>query len=428
MTDRPSFDLPEFLPNFGVMKHIRDYIPDLLLIIIFITDVFIATVSNYTESRFVLKAVSTLLLILTVWYNYRRYNFNHPQDTIKFFEGTKQANFILGAMTCVFAVSLLWSSNAGYGALKLLNFVLSTVPAVYVLHYIFRLIVKKQQSSLVDIFIYFSVAASFISIPLILYIQPFDYLGSFTITLTKWSHVIYGRFVSSVFVIMMLMMLTEKTRKRTRILLAGVFFSGLGILISGYRGGAAACAGITVLIIIYLLAVRRLPVYNLAAVIVTLLLTGLTASAIFYTNNTLASRYSVMEDYEEMDFGGDSSIHTHLAAYDDAMEMFYDSPVLGEGFGSFKNYKGNKLMDFAGYPHNIFLEFAAELGGAGLILFLVLLAVIFYYSWKADPAVFFFFFFALLLAQFSKDISSNTLLWMGCGAAGWRRESGVVSK
>ncbi len=41
-----------------------------------------------------------------------------------------------------------------------------------------------------------------------------------------------------------------------------------------------------------------------------------------------------------MDFKGDSSIHTHLQGYDAAVDMFIDSPLAGEGFGGFKNFRG----------------------------------------------------------------------------------------
>ena len=68
---------------------------------------------------------------------------------------------------------------------------------------------------------------------------------------------------------------------------------------------------------------------------------------------------------------GESAVGGRTSRFDTAMQMFLDSPILGQGIGSFSNFYWG--IDADGYAHNIFLEFASELGFLGLFLFLVLL-------------------------------------------------------
>ena len=74
------------------------------------------------------------------------------------------------------------------------------------------------------------------------------------------------------------------------------------------------------------------------------------------------------------------------------------------------------------YPHNLFLEFAVELGIPGILLCTFLLYIIFSSAKKVSTEVFIFFIFALWLAMFSKDIPTQSLLWIGLAFVGVGRE------
>ncbi|WP_179133953.1 O-antigen ligase family protein [Halobacillus massiliensis] len=66
-----------------------------------------------------------------------------------------------------------------------------------------------------------------------------------------------------------------------------------------------------------------------------------------------------------------NSVSGRLERYQVAWDMFSNSPLMGNGIGSFAiEYTG---IDQRNYPHNIFLEFMSEMGTVGFILFLVLL-------------------------------------------------------
>ena len=405
------------------MNSFKFYIPDFFLVALFLLDVSAASISNYTLNHFLLKAVISVVLIAAAWYHYRSLGERTSAgNEIGFFGGSGNLHTILAVMTAFFAISLTWSSNVEYGALKLLNFVISTVPAVYVFGYLVMRVGSREYGvgsreegvgSLIKMFVYVVTAVVLVSIPLIIFLQPFHYLGSFNINITNWSHIIYGRFVCSVFVVLIFLLLTARNKKWMFLLWPAVFFSSIGVLLSGYRAGVIGAAGVILLFLVYLLVKKGLRLVNFYFLASSVLPAITLVVILISSNSLLSSRYSVLEDFEQQDFKGDSSIQTHYQAYDAAVEMIKDSPLIGEGFGSFKNFRGNYITDYTSYPHNIFLEFAAELGIIGLLFFLVLLALIFYYSWKLGPPVMFFFLFALFLAQFSKDISANTLLWLG---------------
>lgn len=94
-------------------------------------------------------------------------------------------------------------------------------------------------------------------------------------------------------------------------------------------------------------------------------------------------------------------------------EMFQESPVWGQGLGSFELEFGDKFgpSDIR-YPHNIFLEFLAETGLVGLVLFLVL---VFHSVWilvsmrlrGLAQAIFAIFIFVLFSSVLSGNINNQ---------------------
>jgi O-antigen ligase len=120
-----------------------------------------------------------------------------------------------------------------------------------------------------------------------------------------------------------------------------------------------------------------------------------------------------------------------------AWEAFLESPLLGLGAGGYKN----ALWDFghrsifyfdprhAAYPHNIFLEFLAEQGIFGLMLFCYMMYHAFRILFDVRVrlpglsglqkrmviVVVAFFIYGLLVAQTSLDIPKQYILWWGLG-------------
>lgn len=119
-----------------------------------------------------------------------------------------------------------------------------------------------------------------------------------------------------------------------------------------------------------------------------------------------------------MAMNGESIDSGRLTRFDTAIEMFLDSPIIGQGIGSFSHFYWG--MDVIGYAHNIFLEFLSELGLLGLLLFMSLLSYAFYsffnYSRynkiKSEQLIIFIsVIFLLINATVSGDINGNRLLF-----------------
>ncbi|MCL1067037.1 O-antigen ligase family protein [Shewanella olleyana] len=68
-----------------------------------------------------------------------------------------------------------------------------------------------------------------------------------------------------------------------------------------------------------------------------------------------------------------NSITARADYFNIALEMFFEKPMLGHGFGSFSIYVTG--VDGRLYPHNIILELLAETGLIGLILFISFITI-----------------------------------------------------
>ena len=73
-----------------------------------------------------------------------------------------------------------------------------------------------------------------------------------------------------------------------------------------------------------------------------------------------------------------SSMQIRIQYYRDAIENFMQKPLIGAGVGMFSYEHGSK----GAYPHNIFLEIAAEYGLIGIIIFCPFLIYLFYLALK----------------------------------------------
>lgn len=103
-----------------------------------------------------------------------------------------------------------------------------------------------------------------------------------------------------------------------------------------------------------------------------------------------------------------------------AFDMFYESPLLGKGVGSFAiDYSG---VDSTNYPHNLFLEILSELGFIGFAAFSLMIIIIFvnlfvlkkFSSSKNSVviiALFATFLYTFLNANVAGDINDNRILF-----------------
>ncbi len=117
--------------------------------------------------------------------------------------------------------------------------------------------------------------------------------------------------------------------------------------------------------------------------------------------------------------GFDLSTFYRLRIFERAKELFFENPLKGVGTAGFGYF-----TDIASYPHNIFLEFASELGILGVSAFTVLIVCTAYLGIKLighrnasslesslNKAYFSIFVFTLINSQVSGAVYGNHYLW-----------------
>lgn len=149
---------------------------------------------------------------------------------------------------------------------------------------------------------------------------------------------------------------------------------------------------------------------------------------LYFSTSNLSStlnRFENLFETEGLKFGGDPAIHTRIASYKIAWEMFSESPIIGKGLGSFNGYNNLEWTKIQKYPHNIILEILSEMGILGMLVFTMLFIVIVrsllntHYqppttcnSLHTSHFLLLLLFFSLFMAFFSKDISTQNILWL----------------
>ena len=112
-----------------------------------------------------------------------------------------------------------------------------------------------------------------------------------------------------------------------------------------------------------------------------------------------------------------SSIQIRVQYYRDAIENFIQKPLIGVGVGMFSYEHGSK----GAYPHNIFLEIAAEYGLIGIIIFWPFLIYLFYLALKLIKniplgnlflIIPFWFLIIFSDAMVSGSIANNRNIWL----------------
>jgi len=84
----------------------------------------------------------------------------------------------------------------------------------------------------------------------------------------------------------------------------------------------------------------------------------------------------------------EQSVSERFLMWKSAVHVIEDNPLMGVGFGNYEAaYQEKYILDeakerFQGHTHNVYLQFWAETGLPGLILFCVLFGYILYWSWR----------------------------------------------
>jgi O-antigen ligase len=190
---------------------------------------------------------------------------------------------------------------------------------------------------------------------------------------------------------------------------------------AGSRGPVVGlAAGLLILLVLTLgdrVSRRRLILLGVALLVCAVIIPQLVPG------QNISRSLSVLVGQSGEDVGGGDLSNGRYDLWSKAWHAFGDHPLLGVGTGGFAH-----INPVAIYPHNVFLEAAAEYGILGLFLVAGVIGFGFFSAGRAwslardrdrDQAALVLAFLgaAVVNAQFSGDFTNNTGVWLGAGLA-----------
>lgn len=446
-------------------KFTKQYYLDFILSVIFILTLGVTSISNNTYLNLTLKLVSVIffsvITVLRLKFIYDIKVKKVPQIFVTELSNPFFKKFIVvfGTLITFSTLTLSYSHNVAYGVWKLSNLVLVMFPFLVLI----LINVIHNPTKLYEVFVkvteIFLVTVSL----LIFLIEPFDYLGiEYGISLERWSHVVFGRVSGFLFLFYLLHLLFQKENVSLYNLMV-IAVGGYSIYLTGLR---AAILGFIIIIplivfasLLFLRDMRKIA--KIASVLVVVVVLGL----LFNNTSESYERLGIISNVITTGQVDDGAVNARLDGWSVGWEMIKGSPFLGRGIGGynsdFMDYELQKLMK---YPHNLVVELVVELGVVGWIGFLLIIYIIVYYGrrifligmiveqsgrsedgengrmgeeedgrgsrtvdWKL-LTVYFLLMFSLWLAMFSKDASSQSLLWVSLAVFSWQARLRLVKQ
>jgi len=436
-------------------KFTKQYYLDFLLSVIFILTLGISSISNNTHLNLTLKLVSVIffsvMTVLRLKFIYDIKVNNVSQIIVTDLTNPFLKKFIVvsAIIFLILSATLSYSHYTDYGIWKIVNLVLVMFPFLFLV----LINIKHEPMKLYEIFVKVTEIFLVTGGLFVFLLAPFDYLGiEYKLSLERWSHVVFGRVSGFLFLIYLLhlLLLKEKVTIYNLLIIAVSIYS---IYLTGLRAAIVGLMIIIPLIFIVSFYFKRefIRIAKLAAVLVVVVVLGL----LFNNTNESSERLGKISSIVTTGETDDGAVNARLDGWMVGWEMIKDSPFLGRGIGGynseFRDYEVQKLIE---YPHNLFVELVVEFGLLGWIFSIMLILFIVYFgkiillsdicgerekrrrgeeengrmggrekgrnnislSFTSDfsilISVFFLFLFSLWLGMFSKDISSQSLLWV----------------
>lgn len=371
-----------------------EYILSLTVIIL----IAISSISNTSINTIFLKGIisTCALIMINLKGNVNKKIF---QDSIKIF------NFYFLLIT-ISLLTLLYSSNIEYGLFKIVNLTINVIILFTLLQYV-RQLNKSRLISFIQTIIVITVSTFLF----ILIFDPFDQSRLYIFEFTRWSHVIFSRITALLFLILLILFIYS-TKFKDQLILSIIFVLMLYQIY--YANMRAATIGIILVllsIIITGILDRRVNEKKIGLFLMTIILTFI---LIFLTPTTeyFDLRYTETAKVLSGNLPEEGGINARLIAYEKALNIIKDNPILGIGFGGFNGFEGDEFLSFIKYPHNIFLEFQVELGIFGTLFIFYFLFISWNKLLSINKYILIIWLFTLWLALFAKDISTNLLVFL----------------
>ncbi len=359
-----------------------------------------SSLSNYSSSAFGIKLYCAGLILISGLLLFKFTPGIKITTDRKLIRGVALLLFF----TAYFGISIVYSLNPSFGLLKWLNFVLSFFPMIGG-YYILLSTITKERFLRISIVI---IAALLLSTIILIFTQPFNYGGTHWLSLTNWSHVVFGRIIGMLLILLLILYKTEIVQlKHYQAVLLFVFLFYLNQR-TGYRSGLVALALSVPPIVLYYLPgkqYRKKMLIILLAVAFTIPFMYLHST----TNNAPQKRVVSLMHYSYGKMSEDEPLQTRYKLNNLCRQFIHNYPIAGIGWGGFRNQLFDPDPMILKYPHNILLEFWVELGIPGLLIFLGFLGWSIRRLWKIHPLLAISYLYPFTIALFSKDIPDQTL-------------------
>ncbi|WP_437347929.1 O-antigen ligase family protein [Melioribacter sp. OK-6-Me] len=260
--------------------------------------------------------------------------------------------------------------------------------------YILRLIDETMIKLLTRILLIFTA----IFITFLIISNKFTYTGSYKLTALEFSHVIAARLIAPVCIIALYLLSTATDKKEKNKLFLYACYFNTGLLFTAHR---ASVIGV-LLITIFFVVKGKNKTYNTLAILIPFFLT-----LIIFPSKLDRYKELSPENYKE-----NYSIVSRLELWSIALEKIKMEPITGHGLGGFKCSNKFPIVHIYKYPHNLFLEVQCEMGVLGTLFILFLIYKILISAYRTSPLLFSIALLSLWWSLFSKDITTQTLLFI----------------
>lgn len=234
------------------------------------------------------------------------------------------------------------------------------------------------------------------------------------------SYILLGRMVGMVALIVLSYLILKKHSKNKNLVLMSLSVIFVYVLL--LSGGRMPVISFLVCLFLLMILGIKITSFSLADIkfkkktlYLSMLIVVSTPIALFYIGKsdlTFVNRFTSL-----FSNSGTAEI-SRMTHYERAWNMFLDTGLLGSGIG---NYRSQLVAEIS-YPHNVFLEFAAELGIIGVFLFLALVFIALkrYFN-NFDRGNFYsviillLFVFNFMAANVAGDINDNRIMFFTIG-------------
>ncbi len=370
--------------------------------VVLITGLSISMMSAYSSSQLIIKLtalfISALTFLLAVKPDLHALLKN---------SGFRQLLLIFIFITAIFAATLFYSANTVFGLQKVIHFIITSGFVLVLYLYLSTLSPDRFKIALITTGVY-----AFLFIFTAVLAAPFVYNVIYEFEFTRCSHILSGRLIGTVIIVLLFLMIYDWDSFNKGTLVVYLIYLLYGLFFIGSR---AAIITVNIILILTFLFFVSKPEIARGLKLAWLTLVAISALFIFFAphpNEAASDRYeNLIKIFAEPDYI-DSPIQARVVAWNAAIDMIKEDPLFGKGIGGFRSQYESGITGWIKYPHNIFLNVTVEFGLIGLILFLYLLYKIFKAAIRTSPALFFYALFGLIFAQFTKDISTQTIFWI----------------